>query len=283
MEVVEYAPADLLLENLLQGRAVGGHLGAVLLRAAALGLTGHPVGLEVHHHKALFRCKETVHHALEKQVLPPGALSQIVPALDQKREAVLPPQALCPAHLLGQGAAQKPLHRRRIHSGPLLLRYAVQTLWRLPCRITGVMAGTTSASAPEGDAAAPFITSGLLGAYLFDAATNRDLWRFHNAARGHNLYFELLLSAPEPSLQGFYLTPSGAPHLVYRRPPRSAALTRQIQQGALDFIRQFTALEQRLGYELPISGRDAYAPMLQLLKQKNYLKDWEVYLDEPGV
>ncbi len=170
-----------------------------------------------------------------------------------------------------------------VGSGPLLLRYAVQTLWRLPCRITGVMAGTTSASAPEGDAAAPFITSGLLGAYLFDAATNRDLWRFHNAARGHNLYFELLLSAPEPSLQGFYLTPSGAPHLVYRRPPRSAALTRQIQQGALDFIRQFTALEQRLGYELPISGRDAYAPMLQLLKQKNYLKDWEVYLDEPGV
>ena len=36
---------------------------------------------------------------------------------------------------------------------------------------------------------------------------------------------------------------------------------RQIHRGILDFVRQFLEAERQLGFQLPIRGRDAYAPM----------------------
>ena len=40
--------------------------------------------------------------------------------------------------------------------------------------------------------------------YLYSQEHNRDLWKFHDAAKGHNLLWELLLSSEEGSLKGFY-------------------------------------------------------------------------------
>ena len=59
----------------------------------------------------------------------------------------------------------------------------------------------------------------------------------------------------------------------------------EIHRGLLDFARDFTDLEKRLGLPLAISGRDAYAPMLEVLARRNapYRRQWEALLDEPGI
>ena len=59
----------------------------------------------------------------------------------------------------------------------------------------------------------------------------------------------------------------------------------EIHQGLLDFAQEWTELEKRLGLCLPISGRDAYAPMLEMLREENapYRRELEALLDEPGI
>ena len=44
-------------------------------------------------------------------------------------------------------------------------------------------------------------------------------------------------------------------------------------------------MEKRLGLPLAISGRDAYAPMLECWARRNapYRRQWEALLDEPGI
>ena len=44
----------------------------------------------------------------------------------------------------------------------------------------------------------------------------------------------------------------------------------------LDFVRQFMKAEEKLGLTIPISGRDAYAPMVSVLSGRNQ-KEMEVF------
>lgn len=147
-------------------------------------------------------------------------------------------------------------------SGAVMLDEVVRRVWEIPCRITGVLAGTVSGASPEPDAAEPFLLHGQLASYLFSQRENRDLWKFHDPERGDNLYWELLLGAPEGSLVGFYWDPEGKPVCRLKDNGRDPGRIREIHRGILDFVRQFLETERRLGCEIPISGRDAYAPML---------------------
>ncbi len=154
-------------------------------------------------------------------------------------------------------------------SGALMLDCAVNQIWGLGCEITGILAGTNALHGPESEATAPFFASGELVSYLFSAQKNRELWAFHDPARGHNLYWELLLSAPEGSLKGFYPDGKGGCQCVLRQSRSEPGRIEEIHRGILEFVQQWQAAEQRLGQQLHISGWDAYAPMLSVCSEKN--------------
>ncbi|HIW73097.1 MAG TPA: hypothetical protein H9684_02125 [Firmicutes bacterium] len=170
-------------------------------------------------------------------------------------------------------------------SGAVMLDCAVNRLWGIGCPLTGVVAGTNAARSPEPDAAVPFFLGGRLVSYLYSEQENRDLWKLHDPARGHNLYWELLLGAPEGSLVGFYPDDNGEPVCRFRPPPAHAARIREIHRGALDFVELLMRTEERLGLLLPISGRDAYAPMIPLESGRNrrFMEDWEGILDDAQI
>ncbi len=169
-------------------------------------------------------------------------------------------------------------------SGPASLWWAAKKLWGLECEITGLVAGTNSAHSLERDAAEPLLLTGKLKSYLFSQGENRDLWKLHDPRRDHNLFWELLLGGEEGSLKGIYPGPEGSWRLELGKNPQADAV-KEIHRGMLDFARDFTALEGRLGMTFPISGRDAYAPMLELFEDKNapYRRGLEALLDEPGI
>lgn len=169
-------------------------------------------------------------------------------------------------------------------SGAVSLWWAAEKLWGLDCEITGLVAGTNSAHSPERDASEPLLLTGRLQSYLFSQGENRDLWRFHDPRQGHNLFWELLLGGEEGSLKGFYPAPGAGWRLELGENPHKDQVG-EIHRGLLAFGEEFFDLERRLGLELPISGRDAYAPMLEMLKEQNqpYRRGLEELLDEPGI
>lgn len=169
-------------------------------------------------------------------------------------------------------------------SGAWSLAAAVEKLWHIPCQVDGLVAGTNSAHSPERDAAEPLLLSGRLASYLFSQGQNRDLWHFHNPRRGDNLFWELLLGGEEGSLRGIYPDGDQGWRMELGENPHPAQI-REIHRGLLAFCREFTELEEALGMTLPISGRDAYGPMLELLSEKNapYRRGLEALLDEPGI
>lgn len=167
-------------------------------------------------------------------------------------------------------------------SGAVILDTVVNRIWHLDCRITGLLAGTNSSLGPEPSGTEPFLFSGKLDAYLYSQGMNKDLWRFHDPAQGHNLYWELLLGAPEGSLKGFYPDVEKGWICLLKENRTDPERIRQIHQGILDFIHRFILTEKRLGQQIPISGRDAYAPMMLVESERNkkFRKVLEGLLDE---
>lgn len=167
-------------------------------------------------------------------------------------------------------------------SGAVMLAHAARELWEIPCEITGLLAGTQAERGPGEDMSEPFLFGGRLSSYLYSQRENRDLWKLHDPADRHNLYWELLLGAPEGSLLGFYPDGDGRAVPRLKDPPPHADRIREIHRGILDFVRRFWKLEQRIGQEIPVSGRDAYAPMISVGSRRNkpFREGLEALLDD---
>lgn len=167
-------------------------------------------------------------------------------------------------------------------SGAVMLDYVVNSIWNLNCPVTGILAGTNTPAIPEMDASEPFLLSGKLVSYLYSQQKNRDLWKFHDPSRGHNLYWELLLGMSEGSLKGFYLDRDGNCECRFKEPDSNVRYVREIHRGILDFTQCFLDAERNIGYTIPISGRDAYAPMVSIGSRKNkkFMEDLEGLLDD---
>ncbi len=154
-------------------------------------------------------------------------------------------------------------------SGAIMLDYAVNKLWNIDCHITGILAGSNSLLTPQSDATESFFLSGKLISYLYSQQQNRDLWKFHDPSKGHNLYWELLLGAPEGSFKGFYLDENGNCECRFKESKTNVQKIQEIHRGVLDFVDQFLLAQSCIGCELSVSGRDAYTPMLSIVSQKN--------------
>lgn len=154
-----------------------------------------------------------------------------------------------------------------VGSGPLTLRWLIEQEWKLDCRISCVLAGTVGASAPNSQSGEAELAMGSMVSYLFSSAHNRELWRSHDVALGHNMLVELLLSATTPSFRGFYRRSGGG----YAFNDKSEAIdAAQIQAGVLDFV---TCYASHPWSDMRISGSDAMVPIRVLCQNPKWVRD----------
>ena len=159
-------------------------------------------------------------------------------------------------------------------SGAIALDYLVQNVWKLPCSITGAVAGTNSVHNFEVDASEIFLQNGKLAAYLYAQSFNRDLWKKHDPNTDDNIFFELLLASPTPQFLGFELDEaSGEVSYLFGKVDANPEGMKEIQSGILDFVRDYQKHFSGYPYLFCVSGRDAYAPILAASgNKKAYLK-----------
>ncbi|MCC8028899.1 MAG: hypothetical protein LIO75_03730 [Lachnospiraceae bacterium] len=175
-------------------------------------------------------------------------------------------------------------------SGAITLDYAVNEIWQMNCPITGIVAGTNTCHNAEPDSSETFLQGGRQISYMYSQRENRDLWKFHDPGKGHNLYWELLLDAPAGSLKGFYLDAGGQCECRFKEYDESRTdKIREIHRGILGFAAQWKALSEKLAayteteHLSDISGRDAYAPMLIALGNKGYCGSFAELTDDPNL
>lgn len=138
----------------------------------------------------------------------------------------------------------------------------------------GMLIGTLSAHSPEQDAVDALLDSGKLVSYCFSSAHNRELWKMHDASKGHNLIVELLLSSDKPSFRAFKKDGNGE-YSFNKSSERIDSI--KVQEGILDFVKLFM---KHMGDEITISGRDAFYPVTVLYRNKKWV---ESVLEESGI
>ena len=168
-------------------------------------------------------------------------------------------------------------------SGAMAISYLAEHVWKIPCEIIGLIAGTNTAHNTEPDASEMFLLAGKLVSYLYSQTDNRDVWKKHDPAKGYNVFWELLLSSPTRQFCGFRSesqeTKVPLAHgesnvttleqsnvegvsLLFGLMDSNKEGMREIQQGILDFTDLWMKHFPDFPYMLRISGRDAYAPLL---------------------
>ena len=170
-------------------------------------------------------------------------------------------------------------------SGAITLDYLVNEEWALNCPITGIIAGTNTCHNTEPNASETFLQSGKLVSYLYSQRENRDIWKFHDPAKNHNLYWEMLLDAPTGSFKGFYLDTNGEYECQFKENPENIEGITEIQTGILDFVERYRNLQVNLEGIANISGRDAYAPMINAMSMENkeFMQCMSSVMDEMGI
>jgi len=170
-------------------------------------------------------------------------------------------------------------------SGAISLNFIVNDIWYMKCSIVGIIAGTNSCHNAEPDTSETFLQSGKLVSYLYSQRENRDIWKLHNPAKGHNLYWEMILDAPMASFKGFYLDETGNYICEFKDYNADINRIKQIQQGILEFVEQFDVIMKQIGRLSNISGRDSYAPMVNVQSKinRNYIKNIENLVDEVNI
>lgn len=176
-------------------------------------------------------------------------------------------------------------------SGAVVLQYLVKKEWELDCEIIGLLAGTNSANNGfEKDTAEGLRYIGKQESFLYSQELNRDIWKFHNAAKGHNLLWELLLSSREGSLKGFY-PGKDVYEISLGKESRSEEIG-EIQRGILDFVEDWMKLQETeknfLNADRPvkepheISGADVYGVMKLWCDEANK-QELEKWFDKEGI
>ncbi len=170
-------------------------------------------------------------------------------------------------------------------SGAITLRYMVRDVWKLDCEITGLIAGSNTQHNADPDMSETFLKNGTLTSYFYSQEHNRDIWKFHDASKGHNLFWEMLLGSQEGSLIGFYSGERGDVEIRQGKPLKNLEGVSEIQDGILDFVIQWENLPESLKSLVRISGRDAYAPMLIFLYSSNddYRKQLVDMMDKANI
>ena len=153
-----------------------------------------------------------------------------------------------------------------VGSGPLALSYLISDVWNLECRLTGILAGTCGEGCTDYEGTEMDLAQENLKSYLFSASENRDLWKIHNVAKGHNLIVELLLCSGNPSFRGFIKNEDNS--YMFNGATENID-SEAVQQGILDFVKDYMSHPFA---DLNIAGRDAAAPIFVLYKNEKWIK-----------
>lgn len=166
-------------------------------------------------------------------------------------------------------------------SGAVSLAYLAERVWKLPCGITGIVAGTNTIHNAEPEAGEIFLQSEKLIAYLFSQGYNRDVMKKHDPDRDYNVFWELLLSSPTRHFVGFDVDEDGVEAVCrFGGEDGNQQGIREIQQGILDFAEEYRRHFADFPYMLHISGRDACAPMLAAAGgNEKYLREIKALFD----
>ena len=148
-------------------------------------------------------------------------------------------------------------------SGAITLDTMVNKEWQLDCEVIGLVAGTNSFHSMDVDCSEGIRYSGKIESYMFSQDSNRDCWKIHNPNYNHNVIVELLLASSDKSFRGFQVDT-----LKYGETD-TLIDAEAVQQGILDFADYSI---KRVGRNLHISGRDAFAPIEVLYRNPNYIK-----------
>ena len=131
--------------------------------------------------------------------------------------------------------------------------------WGFGTEIIGVIAGTNTETNDQPDASEALLQCGKMYSYCFSQRHNRHIYEAHDAAAGHNIFFEMLLGSESPSLKGF--KENGEP-VFSPNEKDNAETVRLIHKGACDFVDDYMAHFGNIPFMLDITGSDAYAPFL---------------------
>lgn len=152
-----------------------------------------------------------------------------------------------------------------VGSGAITLKRLIEYDWNLDCEVFGLVAGSCSGTGVDAETTAIEYASGDIVSYLFSPACNRDVWKIHDASKGHNMIIELLLSSSNMSFRGFGRGADGSYQFNNSCEKIDAKV---IQKGILDFVDQFISHPL---HDIKISGRDAMAPILLLYQNEQYI------------
>lgn len=152
-----------------------------------------------------------------------------------------------------------------VGSGAITLKQLIEYEWKLDCKVYGLVAGSCSGTSIDFESTAIEHADGEITSYLFSASNNRDIWKIHDAGKGHNMIVELLLSSTNKSFRGFTKGADGNYQFSSKQETIDAD---EIQTGILDFVVQY---KEHPLHELKVSGRDAMAPILLLYQNEDYI------------
>ena len=88
-------------------------------------------------------------------------------------------------------------------SGSIFLDAYLNQKMKLDIEVTGLLAGSNAKNQYDSDFSETYFKTGKLVSYCFSAEHNRECYETHFPAGKHNIYFELLFGAAQPSFLGF--------------------------------------------------------------------------------
>lgn len=167
--------------------------------------------------------------------------------------------------LLGDAKSAVAVDVGWVGSGAITLSKMMREVWNIECQVYGLLAGTCSGNSIDCDCTAIESAEGKLKSYFFSASDNRDLWKLHDAAKGHNMVVELLLSSPEHSFRSFKKDENGN-YLFNKSIEKINA--KEIQEGIITFAKLY---RNHPWSKIEIAGRDAFAPIALLYGDGTYI------------
>lgn len=153
-------------------------------------------------------------------------------------------------------------------SGAITLEHMIRNVWKIDCEVTGLLAGTNTTHNAEPHMSEAQLQSGKLVSYLFSGAHNREAWKWHDAAKGHNLAIELLTSASHGSFKKFVLASEDGYCLCFKQPDVAGHVVEEIQRGIMEFAWLIMPLMK--SGKIQVSGEDVYGVMRMCLRKEYY-------------
>lgn len=156
-------------------------------------------------------------------------------------------------------------------SGPVSLKYLIEEKWKLGVKVDCLLVGCT-ALYPYNNT--PLIQNGCINVYMFSVSYNRCLYDMHRKdGFMANIMFELLCQSKSPSFTGFDMENGNLKLLYGFYEIENEQFVEEIQEGILDFAREYMKRFCKIDFMNKISGYDAYIPIRSLIPHAIYFKN----------